>query len=102
MAARSARFTMAASVTSAANKGFIGMVRLSLICVTQGDDHEAYGNGTSLGVRTLQHLPICPQSSSRVERDSPHAQECCALIRLASELCNPNSDFSSYGGRDVW
>src|SRR6266849_7256360 len=61
------RFAMAPSATSAANKGFIGDGAVVSYVNKNGDNHETHGNGTSLCVRALQHLRICPHSSSRVE-----------------------------------
>jgi hypothetical protein len=61
--------TMAASATSAANKGFIigeGAV------VSKGDNHETYGNGLGHVVHALRHLRFCSHSSSRVERPGPY------------------------------
>ena len=46
-----------------------------------------YGNGTSLCVRALQQLRICPRNSSRVEREGPsHVWACRAASRLASKI----------------
>jgi hypothetical protein len=59
---------MALSATSAGDKGFIGDGAVVSYLNNKGDIHETYGNGTSLGVRVLQHLRICPHSSSQVER----------------------------------
>ena len=55
-----------------ANKGFIGDGAVVSYLNNKGDDHETYGNGTSLCVRALQHLRICPHSSSQVERQDPY------------------------------
>jgi hypothetical protein len=63
---------MAPSAASAANKGFIGDGAIVSYLVNKGDNHETYGNGTSVGVRALQHLRICPHSSSQVERQDPY------------------------------
>jgi hypothetical protein len=64
---------LAPSVTWAANKGFIGDGAVVSYLNNKGDNHETYGNGTSLCVRALQHLRICPHASSQVERqDSSH------------------------------
>jgi len=57
--------------TSAANKGFIGDGAVASYLNSKGDNHETYGNGTSLSVSALQHLRICPHSWSRVGRQDP-------------------------------
>jgi hypothetical protein len=63
---------MAPSATWAANKGFIGDGAVVSYLHNEGDNHhETYGNGTSLCVRALQHLRICPHRSSQVERQDP-------------------------------
>ena len=54
-------------------KGFNGDGAVVAYLNNKGDNHETYGNGTSLCVRALQHLRICPHRSSQVERqDSYH------------------------------
>src|ERR1700674_2352450 len=72
-AARSAPLgnAIAPSATSAADKDFIGDGAVVSYVNNKGDNHETYGNGTSRCVGALQHLRICPHSSSRVERQDP-------------------------------
>src|SRR5258708_23481026 len=62
---------MAPLARSADNKGFIGDDVVVSYLDNKGDNYETYGHGTSHCVRALQHLRICPHSSSPVERHGP-------------------------------
>src|SRR5450631_3478438 len=85
--ARSGPLRYAPSATSAANRDFIGDGAVVSYLNNKGDNNETYGDGTSLYVRALRHLRICPDNSSRVGRqESYHIQECRAASRLATEL----------------
>jgi hypothetical protein len=91
---------MAPSATSAADKGFIGDGAVVSYLSSKGDNHETYGNGTSLGVRALQHLPPLPTQFVTGRTSGPI--RCIAMLRRQSSYGNPNGNFSGYGNRDVW
>src|ERR1700743_3652926 len=64
---RSSPLCYAPSATSAANRGFIGNGAVVSYLNDKGDNDETYyGNGTSLYVRALRQLRICPYNSARV------------------------------------
>jgi hypothetical protein len=69
------------------NKEFIGDGAVVSYLNNKGDNDETYGNGTCVCVRALQHLRICPHSSSQVERQDPYrAYGWCTVSRLASKI----------------
>ena len=90
----------AADVNASAANRLLVMVRFVSYLSEKRNNHETYGNGTGLCVRALQHLRICPHSSSRRTSRPIHVWRCCA-VTTRIQIWQSNGNFSGSGNRDV-